>query len=395
MQDHTLLVEAFKNSNFQEARELLKEESNFPSDLRPFERIPLFDQLIIGRAFDIIQLLVDHQLIETDLFEYDTFDRTLVQSIFKNLKEDEESVAFLDDFLSRLQSLNDEVKGESILAYALENGTALFIIKGLIQAGCDINWVNNAEDTYLHQITSNNRINPERAAEYLVLFLAEGLDINATNVVDKTPLMEAISRNKPVLIEILLENGASCNVQDKSGETAFYNAVVNMLNPKLYLKMVEYESPDFELRTKNGETILHEYIKRLNRPAEESLNFLTRMIEDGADLYAPALYYGKEKTPVATAAEKPFEIFKAILDTGKVEVSATDEEGNTILHLVCKYDINFDKEAAKDTYRKVKALLELGADANLSNSRDETPLMLASSDNLKSKTVELLLTNKN
>jgi ankyrin repeat protein len=43
----------------------------------------------------------------------------------------------------------------------------------------------------------------------------------------------------------------------------------------------------------------------------------------------------------------------------------------------------------------VKVLLEAGADVSLLNDKEETALMLAEKDNLKVKTVELLLQHKN
>ncbi len=46
---------------------------------------------------------------------------------------------------------------------------------------------------------------------------------------------------------------------------------------------------------------------------------------------------------------------------------------------------------AKETYRKVKLLLDHGADISITNDKDETALILASADNLKIKTVELLM----
>jgi len=81
------------------------------------------------------------------------------------------------------------------------------------------------------------------------------------------------------------------------------------------------------------------------------------------------------------------------LDSGNVDVNHQDDHGNTLLHKVCGYNVNFEAEKAKETYKKVKLLLENGADASISNDEDKTPLMLASDDNLKIKTVELLMKN--
>lgn len=394
MPENQLLLDAFRNSNFEEARELLKEESNVPVDLQPFERIQLFDKLIRNKAFDIILLFIRHQLIETDLYEYTSFDHTLLKSIFLNLQQEEEDIIFFDEFLSLLQNLNEPINNQTLLGYALESGVHPVLIKSLIRAGCDTNWVNNAEETYLHQIASNNRITPEIAVILLDLMINEGLDVNAMDIVKKTPLIHAISRNKVQLIDLLLKNGADTNTPDNVGETAIYHAVVHQQNLSLYHMLCAYEKPDFEILNKNKVTILFEFLRRLNRPSETLLNLLTALINDGADLYAPAIYYGSEKTPADIVAEQTFDVFNTVIQLEALDLTRLDQNGNSLLHKVCAFDVNFDQEMAKDTYRKVKLLIQKGIDINLTNNQDQTAMMLASTDNLKAKTVELLLTNK-
>ncbi|WP_316779613.1 ankyrin repeat domain-containing protein [Pedobacter antarcticus] len=394
MPDNQLLLDAFRNSNFQDAREILKKESNIPIDLQPFERVQLFDKLIRNKAFDIVFLFIRHQLIETDLYEYNTFNHTLLKSIFLNLQQEEEDIIFFDEFLSTLQNLDEVIDNQTLLGHALESGVHPLLIKSLINAGCDINWVSNAEETYLHQITSDNRVKPENAAVLLDLMINEGLDVNAIDIVKKTPLINAISRNKVLLIDLLLKNGAGSNIPDNMGETAFYHAIVHQQNLPLYENLRSYETPDFEIPNKNKETILFEFLRRLNRPSETLLNLLTELIKDGADLYAPAIYYGKEKTPADIVAEKTFDVFNTVIRLDVLDLTRLDQNGNSLLHKVCAFDVNFDLEMAKDTYRKVKLLIQKGIDINLTNNQDQTAMMLASTDNLKAKTVELLLTNK-
>lgn len=394
MPDHSLLLEAFKNSKFEEARELLKQDANIPNDLSGFERIRLFDNLIQKKAYDIILFFTDRKLIQTDIFEYDSFDHTILQTILLRLENDEAGLSFLDEFFSKLENINDSVNSQTLLAYALEIGAAPFIIEKLISAGCDTSWVNNAEQTFLHQIASNNRIQPDTAASYLQLMIDEGLDVDAQDIERNTPLIIAISRNKTQLIDLLLSNGAGSNIPGKDEETAYYHAVVDQLNFQLYQKLKEFDSPQFELVTRNGTTILFEFLKRMNRPSETQLAFLKQMIEDGADMYTPAIFYGNEKTPADITAEKSFDIFSTVIETGKLDITGQDNNGDSLLHKVCAFNVNFDNEAAKDTYRKAKLLIEKGADVNLTNNKDETPLMLATTDNLKTKTVELLLKHK-
>lgn len=389
-----MLLKALKDLNFTEARRLLQEQSNIPDELTPLEKARLIDNLIQHKEFDILLLFADRKLIETDLFEYDTFENSIFQKIFMNLKEEEESLLFLNKFISKLESINDSVNNQTLLGYAMEIGATPSIISMLADAGCDVNWVNNAEETYLHQIAANNRIKPEIAAAYFEIMINEGLDVDAIDIVRKTPLLTAISGNKTLLIDLLLDHGAGCNLPDKNDETAFYHVVVHQQNLPLYLKLKEFEAPDFEIVSKNGTTILFEFLRRLNRPSQPLLDFLTMLLEDGADMYTPSIYYGKEKTPAEVAAEQSFPVFNTILQLNKLDINSVDRNGDSLLHQVCAFDINFDTEAAKDTYRKAKLLIEKGANANLTNNKDETPIMLASKDNLKSKTVELLLTHK-
>ena len=58
---------------------------------------------------------------------------------------------------------------------------------------------------------------------------------------------------------------------------------------------------------------------------------------------------------------------------------------------VCNVNLNFEAEKAKDIYKKVKLVLEKGADISIRNAQDKLPIDLASNDNLKEKTVQLLL----
>jgi ankyrin repeat protein len=394
MSDTAKLLEAFKNNNFQEAREILKDKVNIPESLEPYERIRLFELLIKGKAFDIILFFFDHRLIETDLYEYQKFSNTLIRDMFLFLKEDKEDMGFLDDVLSRLENIDEPVDGQTLISYVFEVGAGSFLLRRLIAGGCDPVWVNNAEQTYLHQVARNNSIRLELALAYASILIDAGVDVNATDIVKKTALYYTIDRHKLPLVDLLLENGAQTNLPDNANETGFYKAIVDQQSLDLYVKFREYESPDFTISNNNGETILFQYLKRIGRPAADGMGLLDRLIQDGADFYAPSIYYGKEKTPAALLAELPFVVFENVLKQDVIDISHLDSNGNSILHQVCAYDVNYDQEVAKDTYRKVKLLIEKGADVNQTNNADQTAATLALTDNLKAKTVELLIKNK-
>ena len=103
----------------------------------------------------------------------------------------------------------------------------------------------------------------------------------------------------------------------------------------------------------------------------------------------------KKKLFLDLVVKKSYAFFTEFLEIFSLEnINITDDNGNTLLHKVCAIDVNFEAYKAKELYRKVKTVLKLGADISLTNNRDKTALMLASDDNLKEKTVALLLKNQ-
>lgn len=394
MSNQTELIEAFSRHKIDDARALLTNPENIPQSLDAFRNNQLFDTLTREKAFDIINLFVDKKLIDTDIYDYDRLSGSLFESIFRNLKDDAESVAFVEQLMPKLSSINDAVANETLISLALSSRANPAIVKVLIDGGCDVSAVNNAEDTYLHQIAKDQMMPVDLSLAYAQLFIDNGVDVNSGNIVKETPLMVAVSRNKKELVKLLMENGAQPNEENKDGETAYYQIVVHQLNPVLYNIVREFEKPDFDKKNKNGESFFTEYLRRTNNASESNVTLLKAMLEDGADLLQTSNYYSKDRNGYDVLAEKPFDLFDIIIKADGTDVNYTDNEGNTLLHKVAAYNVNYDQNAARDTYKKSKMLLELGVDANATNNADETAMMIASADNLKSKTVELLLSQK-
>ncbi|MCZ4244500.1 ankyrin repeat domain-containing protein [Pedobacter punctiformis] len=388
------LLDAINKDNFEQAKELLNKGESFPPELDDFNKRQVFDKLIKNKAFDIVNLLVENKTIETDLYEYDSFSKTFFESLINYFGGDEESINFVNHFIGKLSSINDELSDGTLLSYALENKADITLIKALVNGGCDINYTNTYSENLIHLVVSNNRITPEKGLEYLQFLIDGGVDINMPNIVKKTPLIKAVDGHKASYLDILLENGAHCNDIDNEGNTAFFYAVAQQLDLDFYNKLREYDIPDFELINRNGVSILFEYLRIMYGNSTKEIELLNKLVEDGAELTYPSVYYGEPKTPLDLLAEKKTDVLQSLLKTCKIEINNQDDKGNTLLHKVCEFNINFDREMAKETYRKVKLLLEEGADASLTNDKDETPLTLASKDDLKVKTVELLLTQK-
>lgn len=383
---------------FQEAKSLMQNGQKLSKSLQEHHRSSIFDNLVREKQYEILNMMVKDKTIETDIYEFDSFDKSIFQAIVRNLGNDDRDIAFFNEFITHFDNLNDEVNTKTLLSYLFENGVDLALIKACIDAGCTANFKNNAEENYIHQVVKSSfrryNLNDEQTTDllkgYIDILLNEGVDINEGNVVQETPLITAIKFNKKNLIAHLLENGADPNHTDRDGNSAFFYAVAHSQSENIYDTMRNFATPAFDQVNTKGETLLFEYVRMMSN-SESGINFLKKLIEDGADLYQASTWYGADKTPLDVIAEKQADILQAVLETGQVDVNRTDNEGNTLLHKVCAYNVNYEAEKAKETYRKVKLLIENGADIALTNDQDQTALMLASDDNLKIKTVELLM----
>lgn len=377
----------------EEIRHLLQADVNILKEITSSNKKDVFNNILASKAFDLIDVLIAHKIIETDIYEYDSFNNSVFTSIVFKLPIDEESIAFLERFIGRLKNINDEVADQTLIGFLFEEGADLAVIKCFADAGCNLHYKNNCEATFIYQVTQNSRIKTEKTLSYLHYLIEQGVEIDAKNIAGNTPLLLALERHKEDLIPFLLEAGANCNEQNNNGWTAFYIATVHLMDLELYQKLLQFSAPDFSLTTKNKEYLIIEYIRMISGSTKE-LQLLKALIKDGADVNQSASYYDAEKSVLDWAAEKNENILSTIMTTASIDVNAQDNTGNTLLHKTCAYNINFDKEAAKSVYRKVKMLIEAGADVNMTNDKDETPLMLASQDNLKVKTVELLMEHK-
>lgn len=386
-----MLEQLLNSGKFSEVLDHLANGETLPSTLNEYSKSSIFDRLFQEKQFEIIWLFIENKVIETDVYEFDNFDKSIFQSVIRGLQNDDDSIAFFREFISKFDNINDEVGAKTLLGYFFEKGASLESIKVLIEAGCQVNFKNNAEENFLHQVIKTNLMKPQLSLFYLEFLLQEGLDVNAPNIIKKTPLIAAIEFNRNEYLDLLLQNGANPNELDKDGNSAFFYAVAHKLDVRLYDQLRNYDMPQFDLLNKDQVTLLFEYIRMMYDVSEKSLELLRKLIEDGADIYQPSLYYSKETTPIDLIAEKKVEVLQTILDTGAIDINRQDDQGNTLLHKVCAYNVNYEAEKAKDTYRKVKLLLENGADASITNNQDQTAINLASDDNLKIKTVELLM----
>lgn len=395
MHETGTLADLIKRNKLEEAKQRLEQGEKLSKDLSEYDRSQVYSILTENRAFDILNTFVKDGTIETDIYEYEKLDKSIFPKLFKTLGNDQADLDFVKNLLDNLDNINDAVEDNTLLGLAFINSAPIGIIRLLTDAGCNVHYKNNYEEGFLYKIVQEYDIKEGTGVQYLDLLIGEGLDPNAGNIVGETPLHLAISKNKKQYIEFLLQHGSDPNQQNKNGETPFYAVLVNQCrNLDAYNMFKEYAPADFNIVNKEGETLLIGVIRMRRSASENDLQLLRALIEDGADVYQTSPYYGNERSALGWISEYPSDVLKAVLETGAVVLDHKDDEGNTLLHKVCAYNVNYDQEAARQLYRKVKLLIEYGADVNAVNDLDKTAMDLAAQDNLKSKTIELLLKHK-
>lgn len=379
------LHKTLQKRDYATSKELLEAGEKLPSDLKSHQFTSILDGLVQHQEFALIFLFMDDGSIATDVYEYDSFNNTIFQSIVRYLPNDEASQEFLGSFISRLDSLNDELEGKTLLSFALENEIALELIQVLVEHGCDTHILDRSDNNLIHQIVKKYTRKFDNGLRYLQFLYQEGVDVDKPNVVMDTPLHIAVREHRIPYIQWLMKNGANANLQNKQGESPFFIATSQGGGTEKYELMRQFDTPDFSHVNTRGETLFY----------AADLNHLKLLLEDGADLYQTSKdTYGKTLSKLDTLATNAPEFVEIAIACDQFEVNRQDDHGNTLLHKVCARQTINEEKRAKEIYKIVKLLIAAGADVDITNDNEETAMMLAAKDNLKTKTVELLLSHK-
>jgi len=332
-------------------------------------------------AFDMIKTLIDKNIIELDVFEYDRFPNTIFQRILETTFSDE-LYSFVESIIGDVDNIDDELQGKSWLGLAIEKKSNPKLIELLINNGCDVNKINTKEETYLFA-TKDFALSE--------MLINSGLDINKKNVVGKTAFFNAVASKDKELIQLYMDNGADINAQNNQGETVYHIVCFNIMDAgAIFEQLASYDPPQVNLKNIDGESLFMKMASRAEWEAE--IKLLGLMLEHGGDLFHEEVDgYGNPTTASNEMAKKSVAVLEMIAEKGFLDVDAIDTRGNTWLHQVCMFDLNYEEKKAKELYRKVKFLLKQGANPNLKNDEDQSPIDYAQEDNLKAKALQIML----
>lgn len=379
-----LVAEAILRGKLDEARTFLQNGEDLSGLYPQSNKMGIFYSVFKEKALDLIAPLIENELIETDIYEYENFEHTIFKTIAEDSKGDNESIAFLKHLMSKITNSNDEVNNQTLLGFFINEGAHPAIVQCLIDEGCRTDYKYNDDKKLFHKVMANPRL-----FGYTDILINQGVSFDQRDKFGITPLMVAVSSNNMKGIGFLLENGADSSEKDNNGNSVFFSAVAESYNYEALLKLLEYSSIDFDSVNNNGETILTQFIRLMYEYDEDHLQILVKLLESGADLQQSVIYQGALKSGMDWLAEKEENVLQAVLHL--IDINAQDNQGNTLLHKVCATEVLQDRERIKILYKKVKMLLEAGAQVDITNTKNETAIMIAQQDDFKIKTVELLM----
>lgn len=254
-------------------------------------------------------------------------------------------------------NLVDE-QGKSPLILAIESGNEKLALL-LLEKGADVNYRDKEDKTPLFLAI-------EKESGPLVSALLErGADINITDAKGQTPLMLAIENNAS-WIPTLLEKGANVNVVDKEGKTPLFLAILKK-NEALTSLLLE-----------KGAEVNYKFQEQSLTDVAFSKGYyflVTLLVKKGGILGGYSIVTAmkrmveKAKEVRSIGKMQDYQIVKGLISEG-VGLSATDEDGDTILHVLVKF------YNAKLGYL-LNLALQKGANPNIRDKKGRTPLYYA------------------
>ncbi|XP_016848694.1 CARD- and ANK-domain containing inflammasome adapter protein [Anolis carolinensis] len=281
-------------------------------------------------------------------------------------------------------------RGQTALGYAVSRGFKK-TVKVLLEAGAkvdssiiDVAFNSNNQSLFRLLLEYANKMSPETMVSALfkaveqnlhgivAALIERGIDINAHNEMQYTPLLVACEMGKMESAKILIEKGASLKEKTPDSSSALHLAV--QAGSTSIAKMLLHKGMDPNIMSQRDQSPLHV-------AAFHNKGALVDVLIEGGAKIDPVT---KElHTPLHLASYKGHTEVAQKLLQNKAKVNLKDKQSKTPLHL----------GAEKGHIALVELLLGSNADPNSADKEKKTPLHLASIGSHLS-TIKALLAKK-
>lgn len=332
-----LIVSHNIGENPELVQELIAKGAN-PDSLNCFKQTPLILAAQEGQIATM-RILLDHGV---DINAIDEAGMTALSSA----AEGNHPYALLL-LLERGAVIQDLAPGYNPLVQAILSGNQESIDL-LLQKGADIN-AHSRWHTPLTAAISVKNI----ALAHKLLDLGASIDYNEETT-GKPALFFAAEYGTPTLVEKMIEKGAYIDYKDQYNMTALHEAV-NSNNVPVIRKLVEFGARTDFSDDENTESLLSLAVSRY----DANIDVVEYLIEQGANIDL-ALHY---------AAQKGFfSAVKLLVDNG-ADVNKVDSYGRSPLH--------YAAESWSDEIEIERYLIEKGAQLNIKDRSEDTPVVVA------------------
>ncbi|KAI1325310.1 hypothetical protein F5Y16DRAFT_401470 [Xylariaceae sp. FL0255] len=260
----------------------------------------------------------------------------------------------------------EEARRNTVLTSAASSGK-LSIVRFLLEKGAEIEHKNTdyllkPKETPLLAAVMSFRDGTEHLPT-IQLLLEKGANIETAGEWDITPLIGAVQKELPTVVELLLNHGADIEGKDHGGQTPLFWAV-HTTHDSSILNLLLDKGANIETKNEYGRTPLFQAVRRSDDPSH-----LKILLDKDANIEAKDQ---DGRTPLFRAAQKysnPSHL-KTLLDRG-ANIEAKPNDGITVLSRTAH---NYHNQYNQTT---LEFLLDNGADIESQDFEGRTPLMHA------------------
>ena len=303
-------------------------------------------------------------IVQTITGKKKTLGVELWKELFRTgVNTDSESISIIKGLTDAGADVNlRDSQKRSLLHYISNNEECRAIARILIEAGADVNARDDFKKTALHDAAESGDL------EYMKMLIEAGADLEAADENGWTPLMAAAAKKQAGCVRLLLDAGADVHKMDwKDGQSS----LLYSLKDREILDTLIKAGLDINSRDDAGNTVLMQTLE-LKPYTISGAGSAMMLIEAGADVNAVNNFGRTALMKLVCSGLENKEIIPVLIAAG-ADINTKDCIGRTALHYAAVSNHN----NTLDCYGSIAseymlALIEAGADMDIKDGLGRT-----------------------